>query len=169
MSKLKVKTKERRFETARDLYGIFFEDINRAGDGGLYPEMLRNRSFEDSVLPEGYIQQEDGIHVKTVSGWLDEFCNGEGLCRWVKGNNISETEIPAWYTHNAKMELELTDTLNEHRDAALRMQFEKDGSLTNTGYCGISVKAGESYSLYLFAKANGEGFVLLWGIRNPLK
>ena len=68
MSKLKIKTKERRFETARDLYGIFFEDINRAGDGGLYPEMLRNRSFEDSVLPEGYIQQEDGIHVKTVSG-----------------------------------------------------------------------------------------------------
>lgn len=57
MSKLKIKTKERRFETARDLYGIFFEDINRAGDGGLYPEMLRNRSFEDSVLPEGYIQQ----------------------------------------------------------------------------------------------------------------
>ena len=68
MSKLKIKTKERRFETAGDLYGIFFEDINRAGDGGLYPEMLRNRSFEDSVLPEGYIQQEDGIHVKTVSG-----------------------------------------------------------------------------------------------------
>lgn len=156
MSKLKIKTKERRFETARDLYGIFFEDINRAGDGGLYPEMLRNRSFEDSVLPECYIQQEDGIHVKTVSGWLDEFCNGEGLCRWVKGNNISETEIPAWYTHNAKMELELTDTLNEHRDAALRIQFEKDGSLTNTGYCGISVKAGESYSLYLFAKAKEE-------------
>lgn len=156
MSKLKIKTKERRFETARDLYGIFFEDINRAGDGGLYPEMLRNRSFEDSVLPEGYIQQEDGIHVKTVSGWLDEFCNGEGLCRWVKGNHIPETEIPAWYTHNAKMELELTDTLNEHRDAALRMQFEKDGSLTNTGYCGISVKAGESYSLYLFAKAKEE-------------
>ena len=156
MSKLKIKTKERRFETARDLYGIFFEDINRAGDGGLYPEMLRNRSFEDSVLPEGYIQQEDGIHVKTVSGWLDEFCNGEGLCRWVKDNNIPETEIPAWYTHNAKMELELTDTLNEHRDAALRVQFEKDGSLTNTGYCGISVKAGESYSLYLFAKAKEE-------------
>ena len=61
MSKLKIKTKERRFETARDLYGIFFEDINRAGDGGLYPEMLRNRSFEDSVLPEGYIQQD--VHI----------------------------------------------------------------------------------------------------------
>ena len=48
MSKLKIKTKERRFETARDLYGIFFEDINRAGDGGLYPEMLRT---EASKIP----------------------------------------------------------------------------------------------------------------------
>ncbi|MFT3786923.1 MAG: alpha-L-arabinofuranosidase C-terminal domain-containing protein [Tepidisphaeraceae bacterium] len=29
------------------LYGIFFEEINFAGDGGIYAEMLRNRSFEE--------------------------------------------------------------------------------------------------------------------------
>lgn len=29
-----------------DLFGIFFEDINHAADGGLYAEMVRNRSFE---------------------------------------------------------------------------------------------------------------------------
>ncbi len=29
------------------LYGIFFEEINRAGDGGLYAEMVQNRAFED--------------------------------------------------------------------------------------------------------------------------
>ena len=35
-------------ETAKlgDLYGIFFEDINHAADGGLYAELVRNRSFE---------------------------------------------------------------------------------------------------------------------------
>lgn len=27
-------------------FGIFFEDINYAGDGGLYPERIKNRSFE---------------------------------------------------------------------------------------------------------------------------
>lgn len=32
------------------LYGIFFEDINRAGDGGLYAEMIQNRSFEDNTF-----------------------------------------------------------------------------------------------------------------------
>lgn len=30
------------------LYGLFFEEINHAGDGGLYAELIRNRSFEDS-------------------------------------------------------------------------------------------------------------------------
>ncbi|MFJ6741850.1 alpha-L-arabinofuranosidase C-terminal domain-containing protein [Streptomyces sp. NPDC091279] len=28
------------------LYGVFFEDINRAADGGLYAELMQNRSFE---------------------------------------------------------------------------------------------------------------------------
>lgn len=28
-------------------YGIFYEDINHAADGGLYAELIRNRSFED--------------------------------------------------------------------------------------------------------------------------
>ncbi len=30
------------------LWGIFFEDINLDADGGIYPELVRNRSFEDS-------------------------------------------------------------------------------------------------------------------------
>lgn len=29
-------------------YGLFFEEINHAGDGGLYAELVRNRSFEDA-------------------------------------------------------------------------------------------------------------------------
>ena len=28
-------------------YGLFFEEINHAGDGGLYAEMVSNRSFEE--------------------------------------------------------------------------------------------------------------------------
>ncbi|MBQ6794920.1 MAG: carbohydrate binding domain-containing protein [Clostridia bacterium] len=33
-----------------DLYGIFFEDINHAADGGLYAEMVQNRSFEFDTI-----------------------------------------------------------------------------------------------------------------------
>ncbi|MFI6036621.1 alpha-L-arabinofuranosidase C-terminal domain-containing protein [Streptomyces sp. NPDC051315] len=32
------------------MYGVFFEDINRAADGGLYAELVQNRSFEYSTV-----------------------------------------------------------------------------------------------------------------------
>ncbi|PNE23344.1 alpha-N-arabinofuranosidase [Mesotoga sp. Brook.08.YT.4.2.5.1] len=36
------------------LYGVFFEDINHAVDGGLYAELVRNRSFEHKDPLEGW-------------------------------------------------------------------------------------------------------------------
>ena len=35
-----------RFTVSPTMYGIFFEDINFAADGGLYAELVKNRSFE---------------------------------------------------------------------------------------------------------------------------
>jgi alpha-L-arabinofuranosidase len=39
---------------APTLWGIFFEDINMSTDGGIYPELVRNRSFEDADTPENW-------------------------------------------------------------------------------------------------------------------
>ncbi|MDE5585325.1 MAG: hypothetical protein K2I92_03170, partial [Muribaculaceae bacterium] len=36
------------------MYGIFFEEINHSGDGGLYAELLQNRGFEEQVIPGGF-------------------------------------------------------------------------------------------------------------------
>ena len=55
MSQLTISTQEKRFPVAPDLYGLFFEDISHAGDGGLYPEMLRNRSFELNLAIRLYL------------------------------------------------------------------------------------------------------------------
>jgi alpha-N-arabinofuranosidase len=35
------------------LYGIFFEEYNHSGDGGIYAELIRNRSFkeDDNIIP----------------------------------------------------------------------------------------------------------------------
>ncbi|MFG2891033.1 alpha-L-arabinofuranosidase C-terminal domain-containing protein [Streptomyces sp. NPDC048248] len=33
-------------EIDKTMYGVFYEDINRAADGGLYAELVQNRSFE---------------------------------------------------------------------------------------------------------------------------
>lgn len=37
-------------DAAPDLWGIFLEDLDLALDGGLYAEMVRNRSFEDGTF-----------------------------------------------------------------------------------------------------------------------
>lgn len=36
-----------------DMFGIFFEDINYAADGGIYAELVRNRSFEFNSTDNG--------------------------------------------------------------------------------------------------------------------
>lgn len=41
-----VQTKTRKASIAPTLWGLFFEDINRAADGGIYAEMVKNRSFD---------------------------------------------------------------------------------------------------------------------------
>lgn len=43
---LNIQTKKSVASVSPDMYGIFFEDINFAADGGLYAEMIKNRSFE---------------------------------------------------------------------------------------------------------------------------
>ena len=41
MNKITVTTNKK--ASMSDFYGIFFEDINHAADGGLYGEMIRGR------------------------------------------------------------------------------------------------------------------------------
>lgn len=44
------------------MYGIFFEDINFAADGGLYAEMIKNRSFEFLNPLMGWIEPNSNKH-----------------------------------------------------------------------------------------------------------
>lgn len=152
MSSINIKTQVKRFPTAKNLYGIFFEDINRAGDGGLYPEMLRNRSFEDSIPPVECSTEGDDYAIVTPAGWRDEFNHGEGLTRWVRDNQIEYTPIPAWYCEAASMKLDLKDTLNDKRSAALQVELQPGGFIYNTGFVGVPQIEGETYHFYMFAK-----------------
>ena len=45
-AELRVEVDKPTVELSPHLYGLFFEDINYAADGGLYAELVRNRSFE---------------------------------------------------------------------------------------------------------------------------
>jgi len=153
MGKLSIKTFKKRFPTAKNLYGLFFEDINRAADGGLYPEMLRNRSFEDSIPPERCTTDDELSAFCTPRGWRDQFNHGEGLSRWIRDDNIPFTPIPAWYAENAELSLDLADTLGPNRKSALRADLSTGGKIYNIGFAGVPCKSGETYLLYFFAKS----------------
>ncbi|WP_052423895.1 alpha-L-arabinofuranosidase C-terminal domain-containing protein [Nonomuraea candida] len=50
--KLTVDTRAAGTKVSPDLYGVFYEDINHAADGGLYAELVQNRSFEFNATDE---------------------------------------------------------------------------------------------------------------------
>src|SRR5215210_2567867 len=47
-------------EVAPTMWGIFFEDINFAADGGLYAELVKNRSFEFPMPMMGWKEIKNG-------------------------------------------------------------------------------------------------------------
>lgn len=65
------------------MYGIFFEDINFAADGGIYAEMVKNRSFEFEIPDIGWTQPEsDRFSMNENSGFASI------MKRQVDGPNI---------------------------------------------------------------------------------
>lgn len=62
------------------MWGVFYEEINHAGDGGLYAEMIRNRSFADACVPEGTIFS-DGNY-STRRGFREPFDTSDPLPGW---------------------------------------------------------------------------------------
>ena len=150
-NRVNIYTDRVRFPVAEDLYGLFFEDINRAGDGGIYPEMIRNRSFEDSLVPGGCTTDPDQLVYINRGGWPGCFNHGEGMDEWAE--KVPYTPVPGWYSENASMTVDTDETLNSKREASLLVNFTEGGRIFNIGYAGMNVEDGASYDLVLFLKA----------------
>jgi len=141
------------------LYGVFFEEINHAGEGGLYGELLGNRSFEDKQMPEGYRVEGDRIippvHTNYGTGKQSE-CNFP----WPKA------EIPDWILNiGGEAKATMHTTTNEpHFSTApttLKVRVEKTGkgvSLTNAGFWGMGIRleAQASYRLRMILKTTSK-------------
>ena len=82
-AKIAVQVDQSGHAVSPHLWGIFFEDINLSADGGLYPEFVRNRSFEDSEEPVNWKlvnASGDASHMATdTSRPLNPF-NRRSLC-----------------------------------------------------------------------------------------
>ncbi len=112
-------------KVAPTLWGVFFEDINLSADGGLYAELVRNRSFEDS---------DELQHWSVVNGQGSE-ATATVTCEHPWADN-------PLFTRNK-------------RSLKLRVGGAGGAGVSNSGYWGISVKAGETYHLSFAARCEG--------------
>ena len=119
------------------LYGIFFEDINYAADGGLYAEMVQNRSFEYYPLRTPRTDAERAATLAPLYAW--EAVERRGL--------------------KAKLETAILQPLHRHNPnyAVLTLSGAAQGGeagLANRGYDGgMPVQGGARYDFSLYARA----------------
>ncbi len=69
-------------------YGIFFEEINHAGDGGLYAELIRNRSFEDNNSCEYWTTKGGATIARATDGLLNTAQKGHATVTLANGGAI---------------------------------------------------------------------------------
>jgi alpha-L-arabinofuranosidase len=144
-----------------NLYGIFFEEISHAGEGGLYAELVQNRGFEDSRLPP-MCKLENGFIVPPRTPHYDTGKPSDFRLRW---NVTSET--PAWTLEasgGAQGQMRLVDDqpLTAATPHSLEVSIDRPGdagagrlALVNEGFWGINVVKGDSYDLSLYARSGG--------------
>ena len=117
---------------ADTMYGIFFEDINRAADGGLYAELVDNRSFE--------YDRADNQSFTPLTAWTPTPVAG--------GAGTAEVVDDA-------------ERLNERNRRYLRLTLGGTGGatgsfgVTNAGYnSGIALQAGKTYDFSVWARTD---------------
>ncbi|HLP17358.1 MAG TPA: alpha-L-arabinofuranosidase, partial [Bacteroidota bacterium] len=109
------------------LFGIFFEDINLSADGGLYPELVRNRSFEDA---------------DTLQNWKFSSMNPSGTASITTADVQSRPPVPPLNAFNRK-----SLCINAH--GAFK--------LINEGYWGMNIVRGATYSCTFAARLSAKG------------
>lgn len=137
------------------LFGIFYEEINHSGDGGLYGELIRNRSFEDTRIPEGW----SVVDSKLMPRKVQHHFTGEISDRTF---NWSKNEIPGWdlwIGEHSSAELSLCHDhpYYETAPASARIDIRESNSpirLCNNGFWGIPISSGERYNLRVIVKNN---------------
>lgn len=109
------------------LYGVFLEDINYSVDGGLYAELIQNRSFEFFPMPTNNNNPKAHTFAWSLKGGAEMTVMAEG------GMNEKNPHY-----------LRLTAP-------------EAGGGLVNTGYGGIAVEEGETYRVTFYTRGDYAG------------
>lgn len=112
------------------MYGVFFEDINYAADGGLYAELVRNRSFE-------FLRVDNN--------------NFNGMTAWTATADGGGTGTAAAVSDDAR----LGERNRTYLQLALTSAEGGRYGVTNAGYnTGVALKAGAKYDFSVWARSD---------------
>ncbi|EKU89619.1 hypothetical protein HMPREF9447_03057 [Bacteroides oleiciplenus YIT 12058] len=155
--KIIVDVQKRGHAIPPSFYGIFFEEINHAGDGGLYGELVQNRSFEDLEMPEEWYVEDKRLHAKEVihhfTGEIDD-----RTFIW------PSSPVPSWSlqvsaTSSARMSLTKERPKFETAPTNLKVVIDKVGApirLVNDGFWGMGICLGQNYQLRTIIRTSKE-------------
>lgn len=153
--KIVIDMNKKGHEISPNLYGIFYEEINHSGDGGLYAELIQNRSFENTQFPKGWSVSHSRLYPKSVKHHF----TGEVVNRtfpWPK------SEVPGWKIETgnksvAHVSLSTDNPYYKTAPTSAKINITQCNSpirFSNNGYWGIPLKAQENYNLRIIAKTD---------------
>lgn len=138
-----------------NMYGVFFEEINHAGDGGLYAELIQNRSFNEKDMPYGYYAKGDTLFPRPVKNHL----TGKIPVRYYKWK---KENVPAWSICSDKQDVINMEVVTEkpkfHSSPNnLKLELESISNniqLVNDGYWGMNIEEGHEYLLRIIIRTS---------------
>jgi alpha-L-arabinofuranosidase len=141
---------------SKDLHGIFFEEISHGGEGGLYAELIQNRGFEESKVPEGctldsgWIKPPATPHfgTKHVVDWK---------MKWEPLNDHPAWSVVTSGKAKATIQIDMARPLNPETPRSLKVNISRSDPeskvhLVNEGFWGIRVDQGEKYLLNFYIR-----------------
>ncbi len=144
--KITVNTKKEKVPL-QDLYGIFFEDINHAADGGLYAELVRNRSFE--------FCQTDHASYHGLTAWEKIESGAQAEVSVQEGDAVSPKN-PHFLVMDVKMPEKGQRPAGSEEKC--RNLPAAEAGVWNLGFNGgIPLKESAQYDFSCYARKQGEG------------
>jgi alpha-L-arabinofuranosidase len=150
-----INVQEEAAELSESMYGLFFEEINHAGDGGLYAELVNNRSFEELEMPEGYYVRNGSLFAKPVADHITNRISNRSY-RWtsekIPGWKLFPDDSTAITAKQTKLNPRFESAPNNLEIAILNE--EQQIALINEGYWGMGLTAGDNYLLRVIMRTD---------------
>lgn len=144
---INVDLNKRGHDVDESLYGVFFEEINHAGDGGLYAELVRNRNFEEHVIPSG-MTYKDGYAVAPHSLNYEHGGYRDWKIKW----DLDSLKMDGWKVMgDALYDVTTENQLDPATPNALKLDMKSRGViLENKGYWGMRIIGKDKYDLRFY-------------------